>query len=290
MRCSPRSGPVNWPRVTGANPYLVSELIESGLSRREVRWLVEEFMTRDDAGAIVALRLAAQRRLAGEPLQYIIGHWPFRSLDLDIDPRVLIPRPETEELVDVAIFELTRGDVATPLILDLGCGSGAIGLSLLAELGARGVLATLIALDESPDALAVARRNAAKHRLHAVSFVQSSWFDELDPSLRGHFDLIVANPPYVGEEEFESLDPVLRHEPRGALVAADFDGGVGLEDLATIIVASPEWLSGQGVLICEHGLGQRDAVVRLAVAAGFAEVTDHDDLAGHPRILVARRR
>src|SRR5487761_2636792 len=105
-RCSPRSGRGNWPRVTGVNSYLVSELIEAGLNRREARWLVEEFMPGADADAIESLRRAARRRLAGEPLQYIIGHWPFRGLDLAVDPRVLIPRPETEELVGVALSEL----------------------------------------------------------------------------------------------------------------------------------------------------------------------------------------
>ena len=275
--------------MTGANSYLVAELIGAGLDRREARWLVEEFMPGGDADAIVALRLAAQRRLDGEPLQYVIGHWPFRTLDLDVDPRVLIPRPETEELVGVALETLAATDTTTPLIVDLGCGSGAIGLALVSELADRGVRATLIALDESSDALAVARRNALKHRILTASFVHSSWFSALDLSLRGHVDLIVANPPYVGADELASLDPVLRHEPEGALVSADARGVAGLADLEEIITTAPTWLSERGVLVCEHGHLQRDGVVALALDAGFTDVEDLDDLAGHPRILVARR-
>jgi release factor glutamine methyltransferase len=236
----------------------------------------------------VALRLAAQRRLDGEPLQYIIGHWPFRGLDLDVDARVLIPRPETEELVGVALDELARCGVVAPTILDLGCGSGAIGLALVQELGERGVAATLVAVDESSDALAVAKRNALKHRLHAVSFVRSSWFDDLDPSFRGHFDLIVANPPYVGRDEFADLDPVLRYEPRGALIADDTRACFGFADLDVIISNAPQWLTSTGVLVCEHGDRQREAVVHCATNAGFVDVRDLDDMAGTPRVLVAR--
>jgi len=279
----------NWPRVTGVNSDLVNQLVAAGIERHEARWLVEEFIPGGDLDAVPALRVAADRRLAGEPLQYIIGHWPFRSLDLDVDPRALIPRPETEELVGAALIELARLDVVAPTILDLGCGSGAIGLALLDELRARGVAATLVAVDESIDALALARSNALKHKLHAVSFVRSSWFDEVDPSLRGHLDLIVANPPYVGDVEFATLDPVLAYEPETAIVAPDVNGIEGFADLAVIIRDAPSWLNDRGVLVCEHGTTQRDAVTSAARAAGFTDVDDLDDLARHPRILVARR-
>jgi release factor glutamine methyltransferase len=274
--------------VTDVNSDLVDELVEQGLERREARWLVEEFVPGGDRDAVVALRLAATRRRAGEPLQYIIGHWPFRSLDLDVDERVLVPRPETEELVGVAMSELARLDVSAPVILDLGCGSGAIGLSLLDELRSRGLTASLVAVDESLDALAVARRNALKHGLHAVSFVHSSWFESLDSALEGRFDLIVSNPPYVGERELGGLDPVLGYEPPGALVAPDASGVVGFEDLSIIIANSPRWLKPGGVLVCEHGNKQREAVLAASAAAGF-DAHDLDDMAGHPRILVARR-
>lgn len=258
-------------------------LVADGLDPREARWLVEEFG--EDPAALAA---AAGRRRHGEPLQYVMGHWPFRTLDLDVDPRVLIPRPETEELVDVALAELAARDVVAPLLVDLGCGSGAIGLAVVAELAERGVSATLIALDSSTDALDVARANARKHGLGAVSFVCSSWFDDLDPSLAGRIDLLVANPPYIGADEIEGLDPVLRHEPRGALVAADEAGVPGFGDVARIIQQSPRWLAPRGTLVLEHGFAQRDAALRAATAAGFAHALDLDDMAGHPRILVAR--
>jgi release factor glutamine methyltransferase len=206
-----------------------------------------------------------------------------------VDERALIPRPETEELVNVALRELARGAVAAPLIVDLGTGTGAIGLSLVSELLTRGVAASLIAVDESSDALALARQNARKHRLDAVSFVHSSWFDSLDESLRGRVDLIVANPPYIGEAEFVDLDPVLRYEPRGALVAEDARGIHGFFDLDIIIREACGWLTPHGALICEHSDTHRRAVLELAHEVGFRSVEDLDDLAGRPRVLVARR-
>jgi len=275
--------------VTDANFDPLAELVALGLERREARWLIEEFAPGGDPAAVVDLRSAAQRRLDGEPLQYIIGHWPFRSLDLDVDPRVLIPRPETEELVDVALGELVATGSSAPLIVDLGCGSGAIGLSLLDELRTRGVAATLVALDESRDALAVARANARKHRLTAVSFVHSSWFDALDISLRGRVDLVVANPPYVAEDEYASLDPVLDYEPRSALVAPDAEGVGGFADLALIIAQAYDWLRPGGALVVEHGATQRAAVGGAAHARGYEDVRDLDDLSGRARTLVARR-
>lgn len=278
---------VNWPRVTDVKPELIAALTRAGLDQREARWLVDEFVVGGDPDSIPSLQMAVERRLQGEPLQYIIGHWPFRFLDLDIDSRVLIPRPETEELVGVALRELALRQVAAPRILDLGCGSGAIGLALLFELRQRGIAATLVAVDESTDALAVARSNALKHSLHAVSFVHSSWFDALDASLRGHFDLIVSNPPYVAASEMPALDPVLDHEPLGALVAED-SVVPGFSDLEVIIAGAPAWLTDEGLLVCEHGYQQRDAVLNAARSAGFASFEDVDDMAGHPRVLIAR--
>ena len=272
-----------------ANQYLLNELIDAGLDRREARWLIDEFSPVGDHETIEALRAATRRRLDGEPLQYIIGHWPFRSLDLDLDPRVLIPRPETEELVGVALDVLAASALVTPLIVDLGCGSGAIGLSLLFELRERGVHARVVCVDTSSDALDVARRNARKHNLESVTFVRSSWFDEVDPAQRGSFDLIVANPPYVAAAEFAVLDPILSYEPLVAIVAEDSARAPGFADLAHIIAVSPSWLSTGGTLVCEHGNMQRDAVLEAARESSFQRVADRDDIFGNPRILVATR-
>jgi len=274
--------------VASVRAALAAELTASGLDPREVRWLTEEFLVGDDPDAATALREAAERRRRGEPLQYVIGHWPFRTLDLDLDHRALIPRPETEGVVDVALGELARSGAAAPLIVDLGCGSGAIGLALLAELRDRGVTATLLAIDRDHDALALAARNALKHGLSYVTFVHSSWFDDVDPSFLGRIDLVVANPPYVGAEELEHLDPVLAYEPRGALVAGDAGGVAGFADVAQVIVASRPWLNENGALVVEHGAGQGRAAVEAARAAGYVDVRDERDLAGRDRVVVAR--
>jgi release factor glutamine methyltransferase len=274
--------------VTDASGSLVAELVAAGLVAREARWIVEEYAVGADRDAAGAVWAAARRRLGGEPLQYVLGHWPFRGLDLDVDARVLIPRPETEGLVDLALVELARIDCAAPVVLDLGCGSGAIGLALAAELGARGLSPRVVCVDASPGALDVARANARKHHLASVSFVRSSWFDELDPSLAGRVHLVVANPPYVAGADFASLDPVLAYEPREAIVGADLDGQPGLGDVAAIVAGAPRWLARAGALVLEHGDRHRDAVLAAAREAGL-EGTDHDDLAGLPRVLVARR-
>ena len=274
--------------MASANPALVRELVRLGLERREAGWIVEEFAPDGDRAAEPAALAAAQRRLAGEPLQYVIGHWPFRTLDLDLDPRVLIPRPETEMVVDVIVHELSSMVVSAPAIMDLGCGSGAIGLSVLVELNDRGIPATLIGVDVDGGALEVARRNAVKHQMGRASFVQSSWFDSVDDSLRGRLNLIVANPPYIGADEFELLDPVLRHEPYRALVARDADGVVGFAELARIIEAAPGWLAPDGVLVCEHGSEQGRATVSAADRAGLSMAGTVRDLTGRDRFLVAR--
>jgi release factor glutamine methyltransferase len=271
-----------------ANSYLVNELIHAGLNRREARWLVEEFAPSDHE-SMVAMRGAAQRRLDGEPIQYVLGHWPFRSLDLDLDPRVLIPRPETEELVGHAFDELMQRRLKEPLIVDLGCGSGAIGLSLLFELRQLGVNASLVAVDASRDALDVTGANATKHGLDGVTTVHSSWFEELDEDLLGRVDLIVANPPYIGAAEFATLDPVLGYEPFSALVAQDTEHAEGFFDLQVIIGQSCPWLAANGLLICEHGNMHRAAVLQAAHDAMFADVQDLDDMFGNPRFLIAKR-
>ncbi len=234
------------------------------------------------------------RRLAGEPLQYVIGSWSFRSLDLLVDRRVLIPRPETEWVVEVALQEavrigLRRGpsgafDASEPrhFAADLGTGSGAIALALESELPEAEVWAT----DVSEDALAVARANLAGCAARRVRTVQGSWFEALPASLRGRLDLVVTNPPYVSEPEFASLPPeVADHEPRRALVS----GPTGLEALNEIISTSVGWLAGESVLVCEIAPRLASDVIALARTVGFAEALVREDLAGRDRVLVARR-
>lgn len=220
------------------------------------------------------------RRAAGEPLQYVVGAWSFRTLDLYVDRRVLIPRPETEQVVEVAIAEATRLGVAgRPLVaVDLGTGSGAIALSLAIELGAE-----VWATDESPDALAVARANVAGAGVTAARLCEGDWFAALPDDLRGRVDVIVSNPPYVaGDDELPAV--VREWEPVGALVA----GPTGLEDVSHIVRGAPEWLTRPGVLVVELAPHQADAAVALALDAGFSDADVRPDLTGRPRALVAR--
>jgi release factor glutamine methyltransferase len=222
-----------------------------------------------------------ERRAAGEPLQYVLGSWGFRSLDLYVDRRVLIPRPETEQVVEVALGELRRLAVPEPLVLDLGTGSGAIALAIAAEVPGAHVWAT----DESADALAVARANlAGLGRAGArVRLEQGSWYDALPGLLKGRAHLVVSNPPYVADDE-ELPSEVADWEPAAALKS----GPTGLEHVAVVVEQAPEWLARPGVVVVEIAPHQAADAERLAREAGFLEVDVRPDLAGRPRALVGR--
>ena len=226
-----------------------------------------------------------ERRAAGEPLQYVLGSWGFRGLDLLVDRRVLIPRPETEVVVEVALGELGRLRARRPVVVDLGTGSGAIALSIAAEVADAEVWAT----DRSGDALAVARANLAGLGWAGsrVRLAEGSWFDALPPILRGRVQLVVSNPPYVGETEVPDLPPeVARWEPVEALVG----GATGLEQVETIVGAAPRWLARPGTLVMELAPRQAGSAVALAYEAGFGEAETIADLTGRLRVLVARAR
>lgn len=222
------------------------------------------------------------RRLAGEPLQYVLGRWAFRTLDLAVDARVLIPRPETEGVVDLALNELANAGAASPLAADLGTGSGAIGLSLVAEHPTVQVICT----DVSADAVAAARANAAGLGRVAtrIEIREGSWFDALPTQRRGEFDLIVSNPPYVAAAEH--LPAVVSDwEPEIALVA----GETGLEHADVLISQGLVWLRPGGALVLELGETQLQAAAALATTHGWVDVTTHRDLADRDRALVAHR-
>ena len=215
------------------------------------------------------------RRRSGEPLQYVVGRWGFRTLDLYVDRRVLIPRPETETVVEVALAELRANEVVAPVVVDLGTGSGAIALAIATEVPDAIVWAT----DVSADALAVAGANVAGigGRVgRRVRLAEGSWFDALPDDLLGTVDLIVSNPPYIADDE--ELDASVRDwEPSGAL----FVGPTGLECIEMVLAGSPPWLAPGGVLVVEIGAGQGAAL------AGSSR-TIRSDLAGRDRVLVAR--
>ncbi|MEI8000287.1 MAG: peptide chain release factor N(5)-glutamine methyltransferase [Actinomycetes bacterium] len=276
-------------------------------ARVEARWMVleasgfdaAELVVEEDqlAPSLARHRLAAmvERRQAGEPLQYVLGSWSFRGLDLMVDPRVLIPRPETEMVAQVAIDELVRLGARVGrtdpwaagrsefTVADLGTGSGAIALALAQELPDAAVWAT----DVSAAALVVARANLSSLGTAAtrVRLSEGHWFAALSDELRGRLRLVVSNPPYVTTAEHAALAPEVRdHEPVHALVGGDS----GLECLEVIVGEAPGWLEERGVLVVELAPHQAEPVTALARAAGFSSVEVRADLTDRPRALVAR--
>jgi release factor glutamine methyltransferase len=281
----------------------------------DARWIVEEAAgeqwpavmvdgARPSEKARTHLQAMIDRRLAGEPLQYVLGHWAFRDLDLMVDRRVLIPRPETEQVVEVALEELDRlapragattpglrsdPDVerrpaGPPVVVDLGTGSGAIALAMVAERPRVRVWAT----DASDDALAVASANLAGLAGFAATRVRlcgGSWWSALPDELRGTVDLVVSNPPYVTTSEMAGLEGQVRDwEPRTALEA----GPRGLEAVEEILAAAPMWLRPGGAAVIEIAPHQATRAERAARRAGFAHTEVRPDLAGRDRALLAR--
>ena len=215
-----------------------------------------------------ALAALAARRIEGEPVAYLTGRRAFWTLELEVTSAVLVPRPETELLVETALGELQT--VARPAVLDLGTGSGAIALAIASERPD----ASVTGVDQSAAALEVAARNAFRLRIGNVRFLQGSWYEPVD-ALKFH--VIVANPPYVSEGD--PLLAALAHEPRRALVS----GPEGLDALAEICAGARPHLARGGMLIVEHGAGQGGAVRALATGAGLGRVATLSDLAGLPR-------
>ncbi len=292
---------------------LVAELTAVlGGARHEARFIVDEALDvppdrpRPEvvpADSAAAARAMAARRAAGEPLQYIFGHWAFRRLDLHVDPRVLIPRPETEQVVEVALGEARRlhgagrsGAGGAGLVaVDAGTGSGAIALALATELG-REVVAQMWATDSSAGALEVAAGNleaacraGGAGALPRVELLEGSWLAPLPEGLRGHIDLVVSNPPYVTADEWAGLDPEVRAEPRQALVAGTGTAGrAGVADVEAVLEQARVWLGRPGAVVVELAPQQAEAAQRRALQLGYDEVRVEPDLAGRPRALVAR--
>ena len=264
------------------------------MGAREAWFVLERASGHDRAGLVPRLGDAVparivtfvedmvRRRRAGEPLQYVLGIWGFRRLELVVDRRVLIPRPETEAVVDVALAELRRLERPQPLAVDLGTGSGAIALSVALEVPAARVWGT----DRSDAALAVARANLAGMGATVATRVRLAaghWFAALPGELRRKIDLVVANPPYVAEGEV--LPAVVADwEPRTALYA----GPTGLEAVAEIVAGAFTWLRRPGAVVVEIAPHQAGAAADLAEAAGFHRVEVRPDLTGRLRALVGR--
>ncbi len=270
------------------SPRLDAELLLSsalGVERAELLRAPERSLTTGEAAAFEGL---LRRRLAREPVAYILGHRAFRTVDLEVTPDVLIPRPETETLVEVALEELRTVPLAgpdpedEPLAMDVGTGSGCVALALAAE----DPFVRVVATDVDPDALAVARRNAARLGLaRRVEFVLSDLFHDIGERI---FDLVVGNPPYIPADEYVALEPNVRdYEPRLALY-----GGVdGLDVYRRLVPGAALLLQPGGMLALEVGAGQADAVTGIMRASGaFPKPEARDDLAGVPRVVYARRR
>lgn len=237
-----------------------------GRAASERAWLLAHDTDTLADGSWSAFERLCNRRVAGEPVAYLVGEKEFHGLGLQVDTRVLVPRPDTETLVEWAL-QCLDGRTA-PAVLDLGTGSGAIALAIQhARQDAR-----VAAVDASADALAVARANADRLGL-PVRFAQADWLDGADRGL----DLIVSNPPYIvaGDPHLAAL----RHEPLQALVS----GADGLDDIRRIVRAAPNHLKDGGWLLLEHGYDQAGAVRRLLADRGFEAVQSRDDLAGIAR-------
>jgi release factor glutamine methyltransferase len=247
---------------------------------RDRAWLIAhagDVLPREDADRFFAL---ARRRREGEPVAYLTGWREFWGLRLAVDPSVLIPRPETETLVEMALQQLPADRALG--VLDLGTGSGAIALAIARERP----LARVVASDRSQGALEVARANAQHLGMANVTFAIGNWYDALLPAPSTGFDLIASNPPYVAAGDAHLHEGDLRFEPIGALAG----GADGLDALRVIVAGAPARLAAGGWLVVEHGYGQSDAVQCLFADAGLAEIASARDLAGIPRVVAGRRR
>lgn len=256
-------------------------LAGAGIEPREARLLLAEACGFSEASVIAQgerelppeiearfTQMVARRR-EGEPIAYIVGRREFYSLPLSVGPPVLIPRPETELLVDLALERLPADAAAS--VLDLGTGSGAIALAIKRNRPR----ARVVAVEIGATALEYAKRNAAKLGLE-IELLHGRWFEPI----RGErFDLVVSNPPYVALEDPHLNQGDLRFEPRYALVA----GADGLDEIRVIVGTASEFLNAGGWLLLEHGLGQEHAVRTLFSTGGFVEVTTWPDLAGIAR-------
>lgn len=222
------------------------------------------------------------KRLTGHPIAYLVGTKGFHNIELTVGPGVLIPRPETELLVEIGLRQIAQLKQAgsIPKILDLGTGSGAIALAIANADSEVGVTAS----DQSLEALAIAKKNAALLNLTArIRFAQGNWYEALNP--QECFDIILSNPPYITKQDPHLLQGDLRFEPLTALT----DQADGLTCLQRIIEGASSFLTPKGFIAVEHGFDQSLAVIKMMQSAGFSEIQAHQDLSGHQRVVSARK-
>jgi release factor glutamine methyltransferase len=249
-------------------------LLQHALGRSRA-WLYAHGDAAPDASSAAAFRALVARRAAGEPVAYIVGHREFWSLDLEVGPNVLIPRPETELLVELALQRIPQATAAQ--VADLGTGSGAIALAIACERPHASVVAT----DASAPALALAQRNARRSSIPNVTFASGDWCGALGDR---RFDVIVTNPPYIAANDPHLGQGDLRHEPRAALAS----GADGLDAIRTITARTPAHLSPGAWLLLEHGFDQGGVVRELLAQSGFVEVFTALDLERRERVSGGR--
>jgi release factor glutamine methyltransferase len=254
---------------------LDAELLLAHVLDQSRSYLLTHADARPDAPTVQRYAELIEQRAAGKPLAYLTGEREFWSLPLTITPAVLVPRPETELVVERCLALLPD---ASAQIADLGTGSGAIALALASERPHWLVLAT----DISAEALDVARANAQRLALKNLQFLLGPWFSPLP---RRRYALIASNPPYIAADDAALGQPALSHEPRLALTP----GASGLEALSQIIAGAEGYLADAGHLVLEHGAGQAEEVGKMLVHAGFANVRCYCDLAGRDRVTQAQK-
>jgi release factor glutamine methyltransferase len=216
-------------------------------------------------------QLLLKRRLDGEPIAYIVGFREFYGLQLKVSPVTLIPRPDTETLVDAALEKISLDKVSH--ILDLGTGTGAVALAIAKHRNN----CEVTAVDQSSDALSVTLENAQSLKLNNLRLIESNWFSELQGE---GFDLIVSNPPYIAQDDEHLKQGDLRFEPISALAS----GVDGLDDIRKIVQDAPDYLKTNGWLMLEHGFDQAESVATLLKARGFNQITHAKDIAGRLRV------
>ncbi|HEY5851785.1 MAG TPA: peptide chain release factor N(5)-glutamine methyltransferase [Lysobacter sp.] len=238
-------------------------------------WLYSHGEEVPDPDRVAGFERLLERRLAGEPVAYLLGQRGFWRFDLQVTPATLIPRPETERLVELALERLPTGRALR--IADLGTGTGAIALALAHERPQ----ASVVAVDVSEPALAVARANGGLLGLSRVEFRHGDW---LAPLAGERFELIASNPPYIADDDAHLQQGDLRFEPRSALAS----GRDGLDAIRVIVAGAPEHLAAGGWLLFEHGWEQGSAVRELMLARGFAEVGTAQDWEGRDRVTLGQ--
>jgi release factor glutamine methyltransferase len=277
MTAPPKSSPTFVARALAGSGLIPFEarILMAHVMHRDRAWLAahdDEPMTTTEVKAFDAM---ARRRREGEPIAYLVGRREFYGLDLEVTPDVLIPRPETELLVELALVRIDAN--ARAEVLDLGSGSGAIALAIASERPSCAVLG----VDISPAALEIARRNAARLNIGNVTFVESDWFSAVP---KKQYDAIVANPPYVASIDPHLREGDLRFEPPTALAA----GVDGLSAIRAIVADAADYLAPGAWVLIEHGYDQSEAVQTLLREAGFNDVQSRRDLAGIPRTALGR--